>query len=171
MSLRRLRRSALAALRRLGGRQLAGAGGASAKAALETARGLDTIVDVLYPSGGLRVVASAAAAFAASLGTAGTALFLSVLFALAEGWRMSRVRARRVAANVATRDLNLEGIRRLGNLSLGASARAPAWAGDVVAAAAEAAIGDVEKVQWWNDIMATRGRTSPSPRRRTCGTS
>ncbi len=136
-------------------RRLAGAGGASAKAALETARGLDTIVDVLYPSGGLRVVASAAAAFAASLGTAGTALFLSVLFALAEGWRMSRVRARRVAANVATRDLNLEGIRRLGNLSLGASARAPAWAGDVVAAAAEAAIGDVEKVQWWNDIMAT----------------
>ena len=136
-------------------RRLAGAGGASAKAALETARGLDTIVDVLYPSGGLRVVASAAAAFAASLGTAGTALFLSVLFALAEGWRMSRVRARRVAANVVTRDLNLEGIRRLGNLSLGASARAPAWAGDVVAAAAEAAIGDVEKVQWWNDIMAT----------------
>ena len=136
-------------------RRLAGACGASAKAALETARGLDIVVDVFSPSGGLRVVASAAAAFAASLGTAGTALFLSVLFALSEGWRMSRVRARRVAANVATRDLNLEGIRRLGNLSLGVSARAPSWAGDVVAAAAEAAIGDVEKVQWWNDIMAT----------------
>jgi hypothetical protein len=137
-------------------RRLAGAGGASAKAALETAVfGLDTVVDVFSPTGGLRVVASATAAFARSLGTANTALFLSVLFALAEGWRMSRVRARRVAANVATRDLNLEGIRRLGNLSLGASARAPAWAGDVVAAAAEAAIGDVEKVQWWNDIMAT----------------
>ena len=136
-------------------RRVAGACAVSAKVALETAR--RTRGDGVVSSGSVsRSVAFAATrAFADSLGTPGTVLFLSVLFALAEGWRTSRIRARRAAANAATRDLALEGIRRLANMSLGATARAPEWAGDVVAAAAEAALGDVEKVRWWNDIMAT----------------
>ena len=137
-------------------RRLAGACGASAKAAFETARrhGIrGDGVDVVSSSGS--VTASAVAAFAESLGTLGTGIFVSVVFALFEGWRASRVRARRAAANVATRDLSLEGIRRLANVSLGESARAPSWACDVVAAAAEAAIGDVDTVRWWNNVMAT----------------
>jgi hypothetical protein len=136
-------------------RRVAGACAVSAKVALETAHrtrggGVGGVV-----SSGSVVAFAATRAFADSLGTPGTVLFLSVLFALAEGWRTSRIRARRAAANAATRDLALEGIRRLANMSLGAAARAPEWAGDAVAAAAEAALGDVEKVRWWNDIMAT----------------
>jgi len=154
-------------------RRVAGACAVSAKVALETAHrtrggGVGGVV-----SSGSVVAFAATRAFADSLGTPGTVLFLSVLFALAEGWRTSRIRARRAAANAATRDLNAGGHPPAGEYVAGRRRRARRRGrATSVAAAAEAALGDVEKVQLverhHGDGVAERLHR---PRRRTCGTS
>lgn len=120
----------------------------------DTDRGsVQTTITTIYRLG-VTTVKVATTAFTRSLGTINTLFLVSTLFALAEGWRTSWIRARRAAACAATRNLSPVGIRRLSGLFQ--KHKTPEWAGDVTSSAASESAGDsIEKVTWWNDVLAT----------------
>lgn len=101
-------------------------------------------------------VAAAKAALSAAFSTAsdvsglGLKLTLGVLaYTVVNGRRNRRIRARRAAANAATRTLRTEGIRRLTKLV--------SWLPrhDWVADESWLAEGDVEQVEWLNNAIST----------------
>ena len=107
----------------------------------------------LSPTFFIRVVAGptfAAASAASAAAGPSLKLFLVVLaWTLIAGRLRSDLRARRAAANVATRSLRSEGVRRL--MDLASSGPRPDWIADE----AGHGEGDLESVEWWNRVMTT----------------
>ena len=107
----------------------------------------------LSPTFFIRVVAgptfAAASAASAAAGPSLKLLLVVLAWTLIAGRLRSDLRARRTAANVATRSLRSEGVRRL--MDLASSGPRPDWIADE----AGHGEGDLESVEWWNRVMTT----------------
>ena len=107
----------------------------------------------LSPTFFIRVVAgptfAAASAASAAAGPSLKLLLVVLAWTLIAGRLRSDLRARRAAANVATRSLRSEGVRRL--MDLASSGPRPDWIADE----AGHGEGDLESVEWWNRVMTT----------------
>ena len=96
---------------------------------------------------GPTVAATSAASDAAGLPL--KLLLVVLAWTLVAGRLRSDLRARRAAANAATRALRSEGVRRL--VDLASSGPRPGWIADE----AGHGEGDLEDVEWWNRVMTT----------------